>query len=93
MTFNMRPKEESPLYTVMMETAEDADDLMRAMDYGIKVDKFCKTGETKTVSLPYEGPDLSPGAVEGRPNAWLTIGRGSASRRATQATMFVDASV
>lgn len=81
MQMNPRPKEESPLYTVMMETAEDADDLMRAMDYGFKVDRFHQTGELFETTLPYEGPDLSPGAVEGRPNAWLTIGRGSPAHR------------
>lgn len=48
----------------MVESGEvDLEKLRRYMD---KVDRFNETGEVTVTTLPYEGPDLSPGAA--RPN-------------------------
>jgi hypothetical protein len=50
----------------MVADATTAEELGKVMAYAAKVDAFNRGGEVVVTELPYEGPDLSPGAD--RPN-------------------------
>jgi hypothetical protein len=62
MEFVQRAAEDSPIVKRMLENARGAEEIERVLNYMDKVDAFRKTGMVTITTLPYEGPDLSPGA-------------------------------
>ena len=62
MEFKQRSRWESPIFTRMLSEAETVEDEIRAMAYGDKVEAFRDSGMVSITTLPYEGPDLAPGA-------------------------------
>jgi hypothetical protein len=73
-TFIQRSAEDSPIVQRMLAEANGAEDIERALNYMDKVDAFRDSGMVTLTELPYEGPDLSPGADRG--NCMKENGRG-----------------
>lgn len=71
MEFKQRSRWESPIFLRMLQDSKTVADEIHAMEYGDKVEAFRDSGMVTITELPYEGPDLSPGAD--RPNC---MGRG-----------------
>ncbi len=75
--FKQRSRWESPIFIRMLSEASSPEDEIRAMAYGDKVEAFRDSGMVSITELPYEGPDLSPGGTEGRPNCMKRAGKKS----------------
>jgi len=74
MEFKQRSRWESPIFLRMLKDADTLEAEIAAVAYGDKVEAFRDSGMVSITELPYEGPDLSPGAE--RPNCMKSNGKG-----------------